>query len=160
MEKYSLVERERKFVIHSDHVPSTNLSVRVITDHYLPGTSIRFRAVSSDSGTIYKLTKKVPMQFNGEAQITTIYLTEHEYLILNKFDAIKVRKTRYTLPYESLVIGFDYYSSPKEELWIAEVEFSSYEEMKDFLMPIPVLEEVTSNGLFNGFELAKRFYCQ
>src|SRR5258708_1021876 len=99
------------------------------------------------------------MQLDGETQITTIYLNEHEYFVLNNFDAIEVKKTRYTLPYESFVIGFDYYSSPQEDLWIAEVEFLSYEEMNDFVMPIPVLEEVTSNGLFNGFELAKRFCC-
>jgi len=159
MDKYSLVERERKFVIHADHIPSTNLCAKLITDHYLPGTSIRFRVVSSDEGTTYKLTKKVPMQLHGETQITTIYLSEYEYLFLNKFDAIEVKKTRYTLPYESFVIGFDYYSSPKEDLWLAEVEFSSFEEMNSFLMPIPVLEEVTSNGLYNGFELAKRFCC-
>jgi CYTH domain-containing protein len=77
--------------------------------------------------------------------------------MLNNFDAIEVKKTRYCWPYESFVIGFDYYSIPQEDLWIAEVEFSSFEEMNDFVMPIPVLKEVTSDGFFNGFELAKRF---
>jgi CYTH domain-containing protein len=100
------------------------------------------------------------MQMIGETQVTTIYLSEYEYSFLNKFDAIEVKKTRYTLPYESFVIGFDYYMSPQEDLWVAEVEFSSLEEMNDFVMPIPVLEEVTSNGLYNGFELAKRFCCR
>ena len=51
MGKYSLVERERKFVIHADHVPSLNLDAILITDHYLPGTSIRFRAISNDRAT-------------------------------------------------------------------------------------------------------------
>ena len=146
MEKYSLIERERKFVIHADHVPSLNLNAKVITDHYLPGTSIRFRAISDDRAAKYKLTKKVLMQLNGETQITTIYLSEHEYLFFNKFDAIEVKKTRYTLPYESFVIGFDYYSSQQDDLWIAEVEFSSFEEMNDFEMPIPILKEVTGDA--------------
>lgn len=157
MEKYSLVERERKFIIHADHIPNTNLCAIQVTDHYIPGTSIRFRAVSGDGATKYKLTKKVPMQLNGETQITTIYLSEHEYFVLNKLDAIEVKKTRYTWPYESFVIGFDHYSSPQEDLWIAEVEFPSYKEMYDFVMPIPFLKEVTSDLFFNGFELAKRF---
>jgi CYTH domain-containing protein len=157
MEKYSCIERERKFVIHADHVPVTNLYARLITDHYVPGTSIRFRAVLSDGITTYKLTKKVPMQLKGETEITTIYLSEHEYLVLNTLNAVKVKKTRYTWSYESLIIGFDHYNSPQDDLWIAEIEFSSYEEMNDFIMPIPVVKEVTSDELFNGFELAKRF---
>jgi CYTH domain-containing protein len=51
----------------------------------------------------------------------------------------------------------DRYTNSSEELWIAEIEFITQEEMDNFQMPLIYLREVTTNPEFNGFELAKRF---
>jgi CYTH domain-containing protein len=157
MSKYALVERERKFVIPPDHVNISGLPYKHITDHYMLNTAIRFRLVTDDNGTTYKLTKKTPLNITGEHLITTIYLDQEEYLQLNNFECVVVEKIRYLIATGSLVIGLDRYTNSSEELWIAEIEFITQEEMDNFQMPLIYLREVTTNPEFNGFELAKRF---
>jgi CYTH domain-containing protein len=157
MSKYALVERERKFVISPDHVNISGLPYKHITDHYMLNTAIRFRLVTDDNGTTYKLTKKTPLNITGEHLITTIYLNQKEYLQLNNFESVVVEKIRYLIAVGSLVIGLDRYTNSSEELWIAEIEFITQEEMDNFQMPLIYLREVTTNPEFNGFELAKRF---
>lgn len=157
MPKYALIERERKFVISPDHVNISGLPYKHITDHYILNTAIRFRLVKDDNGTTYKLTKKVSLNTIGEQQITTIYLSREEYLLLNNFECVAVEKTRYLIAAGHLIIGLDKYTNLSEELWIAEIEFNTQEEMNNFQMPLTYLREVTASAEFNGFELAKRF---
>ncbi len=157
MEKYSLVERERKFLIDPLLVPVNGLAYKTITDHYITGTAIRFRKVVDDQKTVYKLTKKVPFGPGGETNITTIYLSEQEYALLNIFEAVKVQKVRYLMPLDPFVVALDKYANTNEELWIAEVEFTNLQDLDSFNMPLPFLKEVTLLEEFNGFELAKRF---
>jgi len=157
MSKYALVERERKFLISPDHVNITGLPYKHITDHYILNTAIRFRLVTDNNGTTYKLTKKTPLNITGEHLITTIYLSQGEYLQLNSFECAVVEKIRYQIAAGPLVIGLDRYTNSSEELWIAEIEFITHEEMNSFQMPLRYLREVTTSSEFNGFELAKRF---
>jgi CYTH domain-containing protein len=157
MSKYALVERERKFLISPDHVNTSGLPHKHIIDHYILNTAIRFRLVTDENGTTYKLTKKISLNTTGEQQITTIYLSREEYLLLNSFKCVAVEKTRYLMAAGPLVIGLDRYTNLSEELWIAEIEFATNVEMNNFQMPLTYLREVTSNPEFNGFELAKRF---
>ena len=157
MPKYALVERERKFLISPDHININGLPYKHITDHYILNTAIRFRMVTDGNGTTYKLTKKTPLNKTGEQQITTIYLSREEYLLLNSFECIAVEKTRHLVAAGPLVIGLDRYTNLSEELWIAEIEFATQVEMNNFQMPLTYIREVTTSPEFNGFELAKRF---
>jgi len=157
MPKYAQIERERQFLLRFDSIDVNGLSRKSITDHYILNTSLRLRIMADNESTIYKLTQKAPANETGEAQITTIYLKKEEFELFNKGKMIKVEKVRYILPWNQYVIGLDKYLSAKEELWIAEVEFSSLEEMHSFEIPDFFEQEVTRLHEYNGFELAKRF---
>lgn len=154
--KYAHTERERKFLLQNAGNLVSGLPYKQIADHYIKNTSLRFRKVADGESVVWKLTKKA-QSINGKAQITTIYLTEGEYSLLNVFDAVLVEKTRYIKVYDNVVIGIDKYSKGNDELWLAEVEFNTNEEMSSFTLPFDYLEEVTDDINYNGFALAERF---
>ena len=157
MPKYQLIERERKFLLAGEQVNITGLRQKLITDYYLKGAMLRFRVVTDEEGQHYKLTQKSSANTAGEAAITTIYLNKQEFELLNIFDAVTVSKTRYLLQSGQLVIGLDHYLTKTDELWLAEVEFSSIEEMLGFELQLPHISEVTGQQEFDGYVLARRF---
>lgn len=157
MSKYQLIERERKFLLASEQVNTTGLRQKQITDYYLNGAMLRFRVVTDEERQHYKLTQKSPADAMGKAAITTIYLNKQEFELLNIFDAVTVSKTRYLLHSGQLVIGLDHYLTETDELWLAEVEFSSTEEMLGFELPLPHISEVTGKVEYDGYALARRF---
>jgi len=157
MSKYQLIERERKFLLAGEQVNTTGLRQKQITDYYLKGAMLRFRVVTDKEGQHYKLTQKSSVNAAGEATITTIYLNRQEFELLNIFDAVTVSKTRYLLHSGELVIGLDHYLTETDELWLAEVEFSSSEEMLGFELQLPHISEVTGQLEYNGYVLARRF---
>jgi len=157
MSKYQLIERERKFLLAAEQVNTTGLPQKQVTDYYLSDAMLRFRTVTDKEGQQYKLTQKFPANAAGEAAITTIYLSKQEFELLNIFEAVTVRKTRYVLQYGRLVIGLDHYLTPTDELWLAEVEFASAEEMSSFELPLPHISEVTGQPEYDGYTLARRF---
>lgn len=154
--KYAHIERERKFLLSDGFSLVEGLPYKVITDHYIKNTQIRFRMVSDNDSTIYKLTQKAHSS-NGQSPITTIYLQESEFKLLNIFDSVSVTKTRYIRNYGDFVVGIDKYLKAKDELWLAEVEFNSDEEMENFIPPFNYMDEVTDDINYNGFALAQRF---
>ena len=157
MSKYQLTERERKFLLASDHVNTKGLPCKQITDHYLNGTMLRFRMVTDDTCEQYKLTQKTPLTTPGESAITTIYLDKQAFAMLNIFNAVMVSKTRYLLKMGELIVGLDHYRTGTDELWLAEVEFSSAEAMRNFELHLPHIREVTGLPEYDGYALARRF---
>jgi CYTH domain-containing protein len=158
-QKYSQVERERKYLIASDQFDFSGLSSKRINDRYIVDSFLRLRQVVDQNGSVYKLTRKVIQtgQFSGKYTITTIYLTEKEYTQLSELQGVQVSKTRYILEEGGVRIAIDRYQQTGQQILIAEVEFASDKEMHDFQMPIPCLKEVTRESGFDGYELAKRF---
>ena len=157
MSKYQLTERERKFLLAGDQVSTGGLACKQITDYYLNGAMLRFRTVVDDTGEQYKLTQKTPLTTPGESAITTIYLDKQAFVMLNIFNAVMVSKTRYLLELGGLLIGLDHYRTGTDELWLAEVEFSSAEAMQNFELGLPHIREVTGLPEYDGYALAKRF---
>ena len=119
--KYALIERERKFLLTPNEDLIKGLSFKTITDHYIDGTYMRFRKVTGEAGSVYKLTKKDPGGSPDKSIITTIYLTEQEYEMLNKFQSTVVEKTRFDKKINDISIGIDKYIKDDEELWLAEI---------------------------------------
>jgi len=117
---------------------------------------MRFRTVTDNNDTVYKLTQKA-LSSKGQSPITTIYLQESEFKLLNIFDSVSVTKTRYIRNYGDVVVGIDKYLKAEDELWLAEIEFNSDEEMGNFTPPFNYLNEVTDDINYNGFALAQRF---
>jgi CYTH domain-containing protein len=150
--KYAIVERERRFLLAG---PLAEPSIRVvaITDHYLTGTRLRLRrsSTATDQGeeVVYKLTQKIPAPGGGPGLITTIYLNKEEHQILAVLPAAVLNKTRHSVP----PFGIDVFGGALNGLYIAEVEFSSDEEMSAFL-PVPFLiADVTGDSRFTGGHL-------
>ena len=155
-DKYSRIERERRFLLSPMGKEVSALPRRVIVDHYIVGTDLRLRQVENEDNKVFKLTKKSKLS-PGHEQITTIYLSSEEYKLLSKLPAIVVSKSRHITNYEDVTIGIDIYGSGTEELWLAEVEFENTASMDSFIMPLPYQSEVTGVDEFSGFALANRF---
>ena len=161
VEKYARIENERRFLLPplDEELLKMNLPKRVILDNYILDTSLRLREVDSEGQKVYKLTKKTSLS-PGREQITTIYLSQEEYQLLNKLRAIIVSKIRLIATYNEIMIGIDCYGNEEDELLVAEIEFETEEQMNVFVMPIPYQMEVTGKDEFSGFALANRFGWQ
>jgi len=83
-------------------------------------------------------------------------LTEAAYLHLKeKADGIVLSKTRYLLPLsDTLTIELDIFDAPYENLWLAEVEFSTQEEAEHFLPPPWFGEDVTFSTKYQNSTLS------
>ena len=154
--KYARIENERRFLLQPMVDEAFPLPGRIILDNYIVDTGLRLRQVENEEGTVYKLTKKSVLS-PGREGITTIYLSAEEYKLLAKLRAIVVSKIRFIAIHNDKIIGIDFYGNEKEDLSIAEVEFETEEQMKNFVMPISYQMEVTGNAEFTGFALAHRF---
>jgi|SRR5882724_2409220 len=157
MSKYQLIERERKFLLANGQVDTAGLHEKKITDYYVSNTMLRFRIVVDDVAEQCKLTKKTPLDAFGETAITTIYLDKQEFETVNIFSSVVVTKIRYLLQLGLVVVGLDHYKNGTDELWLAEVEFSTERAMRDFELPLPYVREVTGIPEYDGYALAKRF---
>jgi CYTH domain-containing protein len=149
--KYARVERERRFLL--DRFPTVNaVRVRHIADCYIQGTTLRLRKLSENGGpTIFKLTQKVPARANGaqEGLITSMYLTEDEFRVLEKISAKKLSKTRHSVP----PFGIDVFEGTLEGLVLGEAEFDSAAEAEALTLPWFVGPEVSGDNRFTGGRL-------
>ncbi len=66
----------------------------------------------------------------------------------------RVEKTRYEIPFKEKIIELDVYSGNLEGLIVAEIEFDSINESKDFLIPEWFGREVTSDERYKNKNLA------
>lgn len=155
--KYAQLETERRFLLpHMDQRMMIDLPRRIILDNYIIDTNLRLREVGDEAKKVYKLTKKSFLS-PGREEITTIYLSHQEYQLLNKLHAVVVSKVRFLATHNEIIIGIDCYETEEDELWIADVEFETEEQMKTFAMPIPYQMEITGKHEFSGLALANRF---
>lgn len=150
--KYARVERERRFLLAGPPDQPGTRAV-AITDHYLTGTRMRIRCATeaTDIGiqVVYKLTQKIPGLGGRPGLITTMYLSHDEYRTLAILPAAVLRKTRHSVA----PFGVDVFDGGLSGLYMAEVEFSSDEEMAQF-SPTPfVRAEVTGDHRFTGGHL-------
>jgi CYTH domain-containing protein len=154
LDKYSRIERERRFLLEQFPADANVLGIRRITDRYIDGTSLRLREMKRDGAeTIFKLTKKVPEQGEGAQQglITTIRLTREEFCLLSQLPAQILAKTRYSVP----PFGIDVFEGALEGLILAEAEFESAAEAGALAVPTFVLREVSNDIRFTGGLLAR-----
>jgi CYTH domain-containing protein len=151
--KYARVERERRFLLPNPPDPEAAIRTVRIVDRYFRRTRVRLRqAVETSTSAplaVYKLTQKVAAPDGGPGLITTMYLSEEEYLTFAAVPADELRKTRYSIP----PFGVDRFERELEGLTMAEVEFESDSEMRAFVVPA-VVAEVTRDERFTGGRLA------
>jgi CYTH domain-containing protein len=150
--KYARIERERRFLLDQFPRKANVVRVRRIVDRYIDGTTLRLRKQSDDGGpAVFKLTQKVPVQSSGAQQgfITTLYLTEKEFLVLAQLSAKSLSKTRYSVP----PFGIDVFEGELKGLLLAEAEFDSAADTDALTLPPFILHEVSADIRFTGGNL-------
>jgi hypothetical protein len=154
--KYARRERERRFLLRSAPDLPAERTVHIL-DRYLPNTRLRLRQATQTAGSaggtdriVYKLTQKVPGPDGEPALITTMYLDAAEYAALSQLPAVRLRKTRLSIP----PLGVDLFEGPLRGLVLAEAEFDDDVSMRDFVAPGGAIAEVTGDRRLSGGLLA------
>lgn len=153
--KYARIERERRFLLGELPEGLTRASHHVqITDNYITNTRLRLRRmrVPETRERIWKLTQKfapAPADFSHTV-ITNIYLSPAEYEVLSVFEGNELRKNRYPFEYAGRALAIDVFLGALWGLILAEAEFETDEEMRDFELPAFALAEVTNDEMFTG----------
>ena len=145
------MEIERKFTIKT--LPSlSDYPYQVIEQGYL-NTSPVIRIRKSDD-TYYLTYKGTGMLAREEYNLP---LDEASYLHLkSKADGLIISKKRYLIPYLQHTIELDIFSSPYQDLVIAEVEFNSLEEAERFQPPSWFDQDVTYDPFYHNSNLSKK----
>lgn len=149
--KYGRVEWERRFLLERFPGGVSVARVRHIVDRYIDGVNLRLRRMDDGDATHFKLTQKVREDGGGARQglITTMYLNEREFSVLEKLPARMLRKTRHSVP----PFGIDVFEGELRGLVLAEAEFNSAQEASALTLPPFVAHEVTDDLRFTGGEL-------
>lgn len=156
--KYARVERERRYLLRA--LPEglrVNDPHTQIFDNYVTGTRLRLRKIRDPQRRewTWKLTQKFapdPPDFS-RACITNIYLSQYEYETLSGFEGNEIRKNRYPYEHGGRAFSIDVFLGALHGLVLAETEFDTDEELRDFPAPAFAEREVTDDELFTGGRL-------
>lgn len=158
--KYGRPEWERRFRVRRlEEEILAGAEMLQIEDVYLPYGRLRLRRMTPQIGpAIYKVTQKLPMWQDGAngQMLTTIYVEGHAFQEMSAvLKGYPLQKLRHRLrePNRGLVV--DVFSGVLDGLVLAEIEFESAEAMRAFSPPAWCAEEVTQDGRFRGFDLAR-----
>lgn len=66
----------------------------------------------------------------------------------------RIKKTRYYIPYQKLIIHFDIYHGHLKGLYTAEIKFSSIEECNNFIAPKWIGDDITNEVRYKNKNLA------
>lgn len=105
--KYAVIERERRYLVSV--IPDGVIETRIIVDHYLDGTRLRLREVTTGDGrVVHKLTQKIRLS-NGPHEIacTNVYVNDVEWALLRELPARSLRKTRHIIEQDGYRIAVD-----------------------------------------------------
>jgi CYTH domain-containing protein len=157
--KYARVERERKFLLRELPLPLTRTSEHVqIWDNYITNSRLRLRKIRLPQTRqwILKLTQKYAAAPGDYSQtlITNTYLSAEEYAALAIFEGNEIRKNRYPFEHEGRRYVVDVFIGDLLGLILAETNFETQEEMRNFEMPPFSVLEVTNDEMFTGARLA------
>ena len=161
--KYARVERERRFLLEKLPEGLTRASEHIqITDNYITGTRLRLRKirVPRTKELVWKLTQKFAPDAADFSRtvITNLYLSPAEYETLSVFEGNELRKNRYPFEHQGRAFGIDVFLGPLWGLMLAETEFETEEEMRDFALPSFAFMEVTNDALFTGGGLVEKSF--
>jgi CYTH domain-containing protein len=151
--KYSVVERERRFLVDPALAPALDpATARLIEDRYLPGTGLRLRRVTAPDGSIvYKLGKKYPGAGLSSRSMTNIYLDAAEYGALAALPAALLVKRRHEAG-DGFVI--DVFEGALAGLMLAEISADDDAALAAIIAPPWCAVEVTKDVAYIGGTLA------
>lgn len=151
--RYSILEIERRWLVDPLEIGNLdNASYRLYEDLYIAESRLRLRKITEPGGNVlYKLGKKYGKRTELSEPITTLYLTESEYLQFSQLRGYRSIKRRH-----SVAGGFvDVYQLPRTAPMIFELEFKDEMEAERYTPPSFVTKEITGDPNFSGFQLAK-----
>lgn len=156
--KYARVERERRYLLRG--LPPglrVNDPHTQIFDNYITGTRLRLRKVRAPERRewTWKLTQKFAPAAEdfSRAVITNVYLSQIEYETLSVFEGNEIRKNRYPYEHDGRKFSVDIFLGALHGLILAEIEFDTDEELRDFAAPPFAAREVTDDEMFTGGRL-------
>jgi CYTH domain-containing protein len=148
------VEIEKKFLVKKLPDNLNQYTNFEIIQGYLSLSKSFEERIRKQSGIYTKTTK--------EPDNSGYRIEREEYITENMFneswpktDGKRIKKIRYQIPYQDFVIELDKFSDENSELILAEVEFKSEQEIKNFKIPVWFGEEVTTNPKYKNANLAK-----
>lgn len=144
------MEIERKFTI-SEMPDLAMYPFHILEQGYL-NTDPVVRVRKEDD--TYYLTYKGKGMLAREEYNLPLTKEAYEHLV-EKADGIVIRKKRYLIPYEQYTIELDVFGKPYESLVIAEVEFESEEQAKNFSPPSWFDKDVTYDRCYHNSNLSK-----
>ena len=148
------MEIERKFLIKDLHSLPFSIEAyphRELEQAYLcTGPVVRIR---KDDEQYFLTYKSKGLMIREEYNLP---LNRQAYLHLReKADGKLITKRRYLIPFGKYTIELDLFSSPRPDLMLAEVEFSSEEEALAFKAPDWFGEDVTSSSEYHNSTLSQ-----
>lgn len=151
--KYSLVERERRFLVDRGAMPTIDReTARLIEDRYLPGTGLRLRKVTTPGAPpAFKLGKKYPGAGLSTRPMTNIYLDADEYSAIAALPAATLIKRRHDAG-DGWVI--DIFEGALAGLVLAEVAAADDAAVAAVVAPAWCAVEVTEDPAYAGGALA------
>lgn len=149
-----MTEIERKFLVQAEPGDLAIESRERIAQGYLAvasdGSEVRVRAI----GDRFRLTvKSGGGEVRDESEVAISKALFEELWPLT--EGRRVTKERLRIPYRGRTIELDIYDGELSGLRVAEVEFGSVEESRDFDPPPWFGPEVTGRGAFKNQTLAR-----
>ena len=145
------MEIERKYLL--DQLPEnlTSYPCKKIEQGYLSTEPVV--RIRKQDDTYYLTYKSKGLMVREEYNLP---LTAEAYAHLReKADGRLITKRRYLIPFGKYTIELDIFSSPRPDLMLAEVEFSSEEEALAFKAPDWFGEDVTSSSEYHNSTLSQ-----
>ena len=151
--KYSLVERERRWLVDPAALPPLPHRHVLVEDRYLTGTRLRLRRMTDSGGdsVTFKLAKKYEAADPAARPMVNAYLDDAEFAVFAGLPASAVRKRRF------VVDGFsvDLFEGGLAPLVLAEREAADAPALAALRPPPWVRREVTHDPRFQGGALAR-----
>ena len=134
-----------------------------LTDLYIDSTRFRVREHRNlhNDFCVMKLGQKFTAREGeyGRIIITNSYLTRAEYDLFNQLPGRRIVKMAWPYPHDGRRYGIDAFEGALSGLILAEIEFTSEQQMRDVPPPPFACVEVTNRIEFTGGYLAGRSFA-
>lgn len=147
------IEIEKKFIIENVPFPLDSYNFVEITQGYISVeegfSEVRVRAIDKK----YILTIKSNKQ-NFRLEEECLLDISQGQRLLDFCKNRTIKKTRYFIPYNNLIIELDIFKEKLKGLKIAEVEFNSIYAIDNFKVPLWFGQDVTNDERYKNKNLA------
>lgn len=148
------IEIEKKFLVKKLPANLSTYAHIEISQGYISISKISEERIRKQ-GNIYTRTTK-------DADASGYRVEREEYITEKIFNDLwpktrgkQIRKIRYLIPHQNFIIELDKFLDGNDNLIIAEVEFKSEQDIKNFIAPTWFGEDVTNNLKYKNANLAR-----